>query len=43
MLSAFKRMFGEYLCSLKWNNMVHEGKVKAAAYDRPVGVEAGAA
>ena len=29
--------------SLKWNNMVHEGKVKAAAYDRPVGVEAEAA
>ena len=28
--------------SLKWNNMVHEGKVKAATYDRPVGVEAGA-
>ena len=23
--------------------MVHEGKVKAATYDRPVGVEAGAA
>ena len=29
--------------SLKWNNMVHEGKVKAAMYDRPVGVEAGVA
>ena len=29
--------------SPKWNNMVHEDKVKAATYDRPVGVEAGAA
>ena len=28
--------------SLKWNNMVHEGKAKAATHDRPVGVEAGA-
>ena len=31
------------LYSLKWNNMVHGGKVKAATYDKPVGVEAGAA
>ena len=30
------------LYSPKWNNMVHEGKVKATTYDRPVGVEAGA-
>ena len=28
--------------SPKWNNMAHEGKVKAATYDRPVVVEAGA-
>ena len=31
------------LYSLKWNNMVHGSKVKAATYDKPVGVEAGAA
>ena len=29
--------------SPKWNNMAHEGRVRAATYDRPVGVEAGAA
>ena len=29
--------------SLKWNNMAHKSKVRAATYDRPVGVEAGAA
>ena len=31
------------LCSLKWNSMTHEGKVKVATHDRLVGVEAGAA
>ena len=29
--------------SLKWNNMVHEGRVKAATYDRPMGMEVGVA
>ena len=40
--SAFKRMFGEQLYSLKWKNMVQEVRIKVAAYnmlvDRGAGV-----
>ena len=31
--SAFKRMFGEHLYSLKWKNMVQEVRIKVAAYN----------
>ena len=34
--SAFKRMFGERLYSLKWKNMVQEVRIKVATYNRPV-------
>ena len=34
--SAFKRMFGEYLYSLKWKNMVQKVRIKVAAYNRLV-------
>ena len=40
--SAFKRMFGEHLYSLKWKNMVQEVRIKAAAYNRLVDMGAGA-
>ena len=32
--SAFKRMFGEHLYSLKWQNMVQEVNLKVAAYNK---------
>ena len=32
--SAFKRMFGEHLYSLKWKNMVQEVNLKVAAYNK---------
>ena len=32
--SAFKRMFGECVRALKWENIVREAKVKAATYNR---------
>ena len=34
--SAFKRMFGEHLYSLKWKNMVQEVRIKVATYNRLV-------
>ena len=34
--SAFKRMFGERLYSLKWKNMVQEVRIKVATYNRLV-------
>ena len=34
--SAFKRMFGEYLYSLKWKSMVQEVRIKVATYNRLV-------
>ena len=40
--SAFKRMFGEHLYSLKWKNMVQEVRIKAATYNRLVDMGAGA-
>ena len=40
--SAFKRMFGEHLYSLKWKNMVQEVRIKVAAYNRLVDMGAGA-
>ena len=40
--SAFKRMFGEHLYSLKWKNMVQEVRIKVAAYNRLVDTGAGA-
>ena len=40
--SAFKRMFGEHLYSLKWKNMVQEVRIKVATYNRLVDMEAGA-
>ena len=39
--SAFKRMFGERLYSLKWKNMVQEVRIKVAAYNRLVDMGAG--
>ena len=38
---AFKRMFGEYLYSLKWKSMVQEVKIKVAAYNKLIDMEAG--
>ena len=40
--SAFKRMFGEHLYSLKWKNMVQEVRIKVATYNRLVDMGAGA-
>ena len=40
--SAFKRMFGEHLCSLKWKNTVQEVRIKVATYNRLVDMGAGA-
>ena len=40
--SAFKRMFGEHLYSLKWKNMVQEVRIKVVAYNRLVDMRAGA-
>ena len=40
--SAFKRVFGERLYSLKWKNMVQEVRIKVATYNRPVDMGAGA-
>ena len=34
MFSAFKRMFGEHLYSLKWKNIVQEVRIKVATYNR---------
>ena len=39
--SAFKRMFGERLYSLKWKNMVQEVRIKVATYNRLVDMGAG--
>ena len=39
--SAFKRMFGEHLYSLKWKNMVQEVRIKVATYNRLVDMGAG--
>ena len=40
--SAFKRMFGEYLYSLKWKNMIQEVNLKVAACNKLVDMGAGA-
>ena len=40
--SAFKRMFGEHLYSLKWKNMIQEGNLKVAAYNKLIDMGAGA-
>ena len=40
--SAFKRMFGGHLYSLKWKNMVQEVRIKVATYNRLVDMGAGA-
>ena len=32
--SAFERMFGEHLHSLKWKNMIQEVNLKVAAYNK---------
>ena len=40
--SAFKRMFGEHLYSLKWKNMVQEVRIKVATYNKLVDMGAGA-
>ena len=40
--SAFKRMFGEHLYSLKWKNMVQEVNLKVAAYNKLIDMGAGA-
>ena len=39
--SAFKRMFGEHLYSLKWKNMVQEVNLKVAAYNKLIDMGAG--
>ena len=39
--SAFKRMFGEHLYSLKWKNMVQEVRIKVATYNKLVDMGAG--
>ena len=33
-LSAFKRMFGEHLYSLKWESIVQDVRIKVATYNR---------
>lgn len=38
--SAFKRMFGESLYSLKWDNMVQEVNLKVATYNKMIDMEA---
>lgn len=40
--SAFKRIFGEHLYSLKWKNMVQEVRIKVATYNKPIGMGTGA-
>ena len=40
--SAFERMFGGHLYSLKWKNMVQEVRIKAATYNRLADMGAGA-
>ena len=42
MFSAFKRMFGEHLHSLKRKNMVQEVRIKVATYNKLVDIGAGA-
>ena len=42
MFSAFKRMFGEHLYSLKWKNMVQEVRIKVATYNKLIDMGAGA-
>ena len=39
--SAFKKMFGEHLHSLKWKNMVQEVRIKVAMCSKLVDMEAG--
>ena len=41
MFSAFKRMFGEHLYSLKWQNMVQEVRIKVATYNKLIDMGAG--
>ena len=40
--SAFKRMFGEHLYSLKWKNMIQEVNLKVATYNRLIDMGTGA-
>ena len=40
--SAFKRMFGEHLYSLKWKNMIQEVNLKVATYNKLIDMGAGA-
>ena len=40
--SAFKRMFGEHLYSLKWKNMIQEVNLKVTAYNKLIDMGAGA-
>ena len=40
--SAFKRMSGEHLYSLKWESMVQKARIKVATYNRLIDMEAGA-
>ena len=39
--SAFKRMFGEHLYSLKWKNMIQEVNLKVTAYNKLIDMGAG--
>ena len=38
-IRTFKKMFGEYLYSLKWDNMVRDVKAKVATYNRLIDME----
>ena len=40
--SAFKRMFGEHLYSLKWKNMIQEVNLKVATYNKLIDMGVGA-
>ena len=40
--SAFKRMFGEHLYSLKWKNMIQEVNLKVATYNKLIDMGTGA-
>ena len=39
--SAFKRMFGEHLYSLKWKNMIQEVNLKVSTYNKLIDMGAG--
>ena len=40
--SAFKKMLGEHLYSLKWKNMIQEVNLKVTAYNKLIDMRAAA-